>query len=181
MRFKSNAMAWRPMTKTAPYLHWRRIPFGHTDAAAIVYTPRFSDYCMEAVEVWFRDCIGIDWYRINTELGWGTPVVHMELDFKAPLKGGDRLGIVVRVAGIGRSTVTVALEGIRELSGESPLACEPRRMQAFSARFVFCFAKLGQGAIPVSQEQRALLEAYQQACEAAVSEAGSEFESLNVL
>lgn len=144
----------------APYVHWRTIPFGDTDAAAIVYTPRFSDYCMEAVEIWFREYIGVDWFHMNTELGLGTPVVHIETSFKAPLIAGDELGVVVRVASVGRSAVTLALEGRRKRAQAAG------QITAFNARYVFCFTEKGKGAIAIPANRRERIEAYWASCEA---------------
>ena len=147
------------MDKTIPYVHWRTILFGETDAAAIVYTTRFTDYCMEAAEVWFRDYLGMDWYQININQGMGAPVVHMELDFTASLVAGDKLGVEVIVAKTGRSTVTLEFEGLR-MRGETE-----QFTSSFTAKFVFCFFSNEQnGAIPIPDEQRKLLEQYMAIC-----------------
>lgn len=148
------------MEKSEPFIHWRTVLFGETDAAAIVYTPRFSDYCMEAAEVWFREYIGLDWFQSNVELGLGTPVVHMEIDFVAPLIGGDTLGVLVRVEKIGRSTVILSFEGIKGRNLKNG------KITSFTARFVFCFTdKKANGAITIPARQRERIEAYAAACE----------------
>lgn len=143
------------MEKITPFVHWRTILFGDTDAAAVVYTPRFTDYCMEAAEVWFREYVGIDWYQNCTEFGQGTPVVHMELDFTAALIGNDRLGVEVRVGRLGRSSVTLEFQGVRlRGSGDEPTEC-------FTAKFVFCFIDTkNRGAMAIPDDQRKLIEAY---------------------
>lgn len=144
------------MKKSTPYTHWRIIPFGDTDAAAIVYTPNFSNYCMEAAECWFRDYIGIDWYRANVELGLGTPVVHMEMDMVSPLFAGDKLGISIEVIKIGRSTIALGFQAIRHFRNQ-----EQQQKLSFTAQFIFCFTskKVG-GAISVPDEQRKRAEEY---------------------
>ncbi len=93
------------MVKNLPYTYWRTIFFGDTDAAGVVYAPRFSEYCMEAAEFWFREYIGIDWYQRCAQ-SLATPVVHMELDFMEPLVGNDRLGVIVQVGRLGQTTLT---------------------------------------------------------------------------
>ncbi len=148
------------MEKTEPYIHWRTILFGETDAAAIVYTPRFADYCMEAAEVWFRETIDFDWFRSNVETGQGTPVVHMEIDFIAPLVGGDTLGVLVRVEKVGRSTVTLSFEGIKGRN------LKRGKITSFTARFVYCFTdKQVGGSISIPSRQRERIEAYAAGCE----------------
>ncbi len=114
-----------------PYIHWRTIIFGDTDAAAIVYTPRFANFCMEAAEVWFKERIGIDWYVINTRQHMGTPVVHMSFDLLAPLIAGDRLGTAIRVLSLGKSSLTLEFEGVRMRDND--------QTAAFRAKIVYCF------------------------------------------
>ena len=147
------------MEKTAPYIHWRTILFGDTDAAKVVYTPRFSDYCMEAAEVWFREYVGVDWFHHSTELGLGTPVVHMELDFTAALIGNDKLGVEVRVGKLGRASVTLEFEGRRTRGGnDDPVIC-------FTAKFIFCFIDTNsRNAVTISDDQRKLIESYIAGC-----------------
>lgn len=142
------------MEKLTPYVHWRTISFGDTDAAAIVYTTRFTDYCMDASEVWFRDYLAMDWYDININQGLGFPVVHMELDFMSSLIGGDKLGVIVRVTKIGKTSVTLEFEGIKDNGTEQHSKC-------FTAKFIHCFYSNEQaGAIPIPDRQRKLLDDY---------------------
>ncbi|MCB1662088.1 MAG: hypothetical protein H6995_03980 [Pseudomonadales bacterium] len=147
--------------ETIPFTHFRTIPFGDTDAAAIVYTPRFVDYCMEAIEVWFKQYIGIDWYWINVRDQRGTPVVHLELDFTGPLIGGDELGITLEVGEIGRSTLTLKLVGSRGPSqggGGSSV---------FNAKFVFCFVDTSENkSIPIPVESLEKIHAYKNVMQA---------------
>ncbi|PCI21077.1 hypothetical protein COB64_00980 [Candidatus Wolfebacteria bacterium] len=151
------------MVNNAPYIYWRTILFGDTDAAGVVYTPRFSEYCMEAAEFWFREYACIDWYQQSMQ-GLGTPVVHMELDFKAPLVGNDQLGVVVQVAKIGRTTVTLLMKGI----GDRKTAGDPAII--FTAKFVFCFIKAeSRRPYDIPNDQRRLIESYYVNCDGSAS------------
>jgi 4-hydroxybenzoyl-CoA thioesterase len=145
------------MSKKIPYIHWRTIPFGDTDAAAIVYTPRFSDYCMEAAEVWFRDAIDYDWYEVSTKRSMGCPVVQMEIRFVAPLKGGDKLGVTIDVLKVSRSTVTLKLEGRR-------LDNDTEEITSFIGNFIFCFTN-EQGSIAIPETQKTHIENYIKNCQ----------------
>lgn len=143
------------MEKVVPYIHWRTILFGDTDAAGIVYTTRFTDYCMEAAECWFRDYLEIDWYQLNVEQAMGTPVVHMRLDFMASLIGNDKLGVEIRVSRVGTSTVTLEFEGIRQRAGEE------QSTKTFTATIIFCFfSNEIDGATAIPDRQRHLLAHY---------------------
>ena len=143
------------IAKVAPYIHWRTISFGDTDAAGIVYTTRFTDYCMDASEFWFREYLDCDWYEININHGMGTPVVHMELDFTASLIGGDKLAVAVRVAKISRSTVTLEFDGLRKRADNNDLT------PVFTATFIHCFySNKLDSAIPIPEKQSTLLKDY---------------------
>lgn len=139
----------------ASFSHQRVITFGDTDAAGIVYTPRFSHFCMEAAEVWFREVIDYDWYRTNTESGQGTPVVHMEIDFRGPLVAGDRLSTQISVKTIGRTTIALAFEGLKD-KGLAGTAQQP----VFTGLFVFCCTGQNRKSMPVPARQRQLAEAF---------------------
>ncbi len=148
------------MQLESPYIHWRTILFGDTDAAAIVYTPRYADYCMEAAEVWFREFIGIDWYHHNTEQGMGTPVVHMDFDFVSSLIGNDSLGLKIIVSKVGQSTITLDFEGVRKRDDEEALVL------CLKATIVFCFfSHKTERASPIPDEQRTLINEYRADCE----------------
>ena len=141
------------MSKLVPFVHQRTIRFGETDAAGIVYTPRFSDFCMEAAEVWFRDCLDFDWYRMNVDHGLGTPIVHMEIDFKGPLRGGDVLGVEVLVDRVGTSSLTLLFNGVKEGG-----AREDR--EVFLGKYIYCFASGNKKAIPIPEKQLAAISDY---------------------
>ena len=133
-----------------PFEYRLVVAFGDTDPAGIVYTPRFSHFCMEAAEVWFREVADFDWYHITTVLGMGTPVVHMEMNFIAPLRGGDQLAVEIRVEKLGRSSIALAFSGSK---GEL-------RELVFTGKIIFCCVEQGRGAIPVPPAQRQKIEAF---------------------
>lgn len=112
--------------QSVPYVH-KRVPlWSETDAAQIVYTVRFVDYAMEAIEGWFRHVMQLDWYRMNTELDMGTPFVKMSMDIKTPLTPNDELDMCVLVEKMGRSSLTFNVVGKRngeETSFESRFVC----------------------------------------------------------
>jgi len=147
------------LDKAMPYIYRRRILFGETDAARIVYTPRFTDYCMEAAEVWFRDYLLSDWYQMNAYEELGTPVVHMELDFFAPLIGNDIVEIEIKLSKVGNSTVSLAFEGLRLREGDN------QRVKSFTALIIFCyFSNQTEKAMSIPAKQRQLLADYQAGC-----------------
>ena len=93
------------------FVYRRLILWGDCDPAAIVYTPRFLDYTLEAIDAWMTKILGVNWYAMNTKLGIGGPIVHASLDFASPAKGGETLQIAVDLATATRSALTFAVTG----------------------------------------------------------------------
>jgi acyl-CoA thioesterase FadM len=78
-----------------PFRYRRRVRFGDTDAAGIVYTGNVSSMALEAMEVWFRERLNIDWYDNHRRASVDSPCVHLEIDFRSPMTPRDILDIVV--------------------------------------------------------------------------------------
>lgn len=109
-----------------PFVQKRDVRWGDTDGAQIVYTVRFVDYAMDAIEGWFREVMQLDWYRMNTELDMGTPFVKIDMDIKSPLTPHDELEVRVLVERMGRSSLAFNVTGRRngtEVSFESRFIC----------------------------------------------------------
>lgn len=97
-----------------PFVHRRAINWGDTDSAHIVYTGRFLDFALEAIEEWFRTVVGHGWYEMNMDLGIGTPFVKVGIDFKAPLTPRTELRTTVLVLRAGRSSISFNVVGERD-------------------------------------------------------------------
>lgn len=109
-----------------PYVQKRTPKWSETDSAQIVYTARFVDYAMDAIEGWFRDVLGVDWFLMNTELDMGTPFVKIEMEFKSPLTPHDELEVRVLIDRLGSSSFTFDVVGTRngnQTSFESTFVC----------------------------------------------------------
>ena len=139
----------------APYIYRRRIHWGDTDAAGIAYTGKFLDFILEAVECWWRDVIGLDWYRLKEDHDMGSPMVHASLDFYKPVYDGDLLELKVIVENLGGASITHRIDafgpyGVRRFEGKlvgALIKREPMR----STRF--------------PEDWREIVEKYQAACE----------------
>jgi YbgC/YbaW family acyl-CoA thioester hydrolase len=95
----------------SPFVHVRRISWADTDAARIAYTARFLGFALEAIEAWWRDRMGTDWYEMNVARGIGTPFVHVSLDFRSPVTPRDTLATTVRLARLGGSSLRFVVAG----------------------------------------------------------------------
>lgn len=133
----------RSTTFPAPFVHQRTVRFGDTDAAKIVYTVKFFDFAMDALDAWFAAVLEHDWYSLNTEFGVSCPFVQCGLDFKAPLRPGDIVSIEVRVARAGRASLQFHILGSRsdgEPSFEGRWTCvfvDPGSMKSVPIPAVF--------------------------------------------
>jgi YbgC/YbaW family acyl-CoA thioester hydrolase len=109
----------------SPFVHVRRVSWADTDAARIAYTGRFLDFAVEAIEAWWRDRMGTDWYEMNVDRGIGTPFVHAALDFRSPVTPRDTLATTVRLARLGGSSLRFVVAGRagRRLVYEGTLVC----------------------------------------------------------
>ena len=91
------------------FRYLRRIRFGDTDAAGIVFTGRVSDMALEALEVWFSERLGLNWFEMCGRANVDTPCVHLEIDFRSPMTPRDTLDISIVLERVSRSTLQVRL------------------------------------------------------------------------
>lgn len=138
----------------APYVHRRVINWSDTDAAQIVYTVRFLDYVMEAVEGWFRSVVGTSWYEMNVDRGIGTPIVNVSFDFAAPLTPRHVLQLTVLVERAGRASIAFNVSGDRDDG-----------VHSFKARLVCCAADNREmKSVDIPAEWRQRIEDYMARC-----------------
>ena len=81
------------------------VRFADVDLAGIVYYPRLLHYFHVAMEEFFAGALGLDYAEVLRERRFGLPAVHLEADFRRPLRYGDHLEVEVRVEAIGRTSL----------------------------------------------------------------------------
>ena len=101
------------------FRYLRRVRFGDTDAAGIVYTGRAPDMALEALEVWFDERLGLNWFAMCGASNIDTPCVHLEIDFRSPMTPCDTLDISVMLERVLRSTLQVRLIARAKADGKS--------------------------------------------------------------
>ena len=97
--------------RQAAFLHIIDPYWADADPAGIVYTGRFTDYALRAIDAWMEARTGAGFYRMNTEWGIGTPFVHTECDLRSPVRPGETLRIEVRVERVGSTSLTFSVKG----------------------------------------------------------------------
>ncbi len=91
--------------EVGPYTRWIPVTFGECDPAAIAYYPRFFDWFHRAMEGWYEAVTGRRYADLILVDKRGLPAVHTEADFVAPCRLGEEVGVVVRVARVGTSSM----------------------------------------------------------------------------
>ena len=114
-----------------------------------MFTGRFPNFALDAIEGWFRDRLGTDWFRLNTEERTGTPFVHLSLDMESPLTPPDVLLTTVLLARAGRSSLEFRVVGREEAASRV----------SFRGRMVCVFTDHAIGrSIPIPERYRAAVE-----------------------
>ncbi len=89
-----------------PYVFDRAVRFDEVDAALMLYYPRFLGYCHEAMEAMFAELEG-GYPGLIKERRVGLPAVHIEVDFKSPLRYGDVVRIELAIVKSGTTSITL--------------------------------------------------------------------------
>lgn len=125
------------------------IRFHHCDPAGIVFYPQYLALCNELVEDWFRDGLGVDFYRLHAELRRGVPMRHLEAEFLAASRHGEQLDFRLHVEHVGGSALRLAINAEK--------ACEP----CFRARQTVVWADLdGPRPVKIDDAWRARFSRY---------------------
>lgn len=122
----------------APWRCRQTVRFGDVDRAGMVYYPRLLHYLHVAMETFFAEVLGIDYPRFLAEQRLGFPTVHLEADFRRPLRYGDEIEVETAIEKIGRSSVTwryaVYRDGDREPAATARLVTVNMDLDAFAKR-----------------------------------------------
>ena len=131
------------------------IKWADFDPAGILHPSRAITYAMDVLEVWFRDVIGVSWQEFLDDYDIDTPSVRAECDFLRPAKADMVIDFGVRVDRLGRTSVTLLLDG-RDGGG----------VHYFRVRMVIVFVSMTDGykACEVPPRLRQRITAYRDAC-----------------
>lgn len=145
----------------APFIHQRSIRFGETDAATIVYTARFFEYALDAIDAWYVDVLTVSLYDLNVLHKVSCPFVHASIDFKSALRPGNELAVTVLIKSLGRSSLSFRVLG----------SCEDGTL-SFTGTFTLVFVDattMRSMPIPASIAER--IREYRATCEEKMSPA----------
>jgi 4-hydroxybenzoyl-CoA thioesterase len=132
------------------YVHRVRVAWGDCDPAGILFTPRVFDYCTEALECFYRDVLDADWPNLVRQRHMGSPMVHVECDFLAPMPPDLELAVELGIDKLGTASLTYVFTGRA-----------PDGSEHFRARFVACITDFQAGRpVPIPAAMRARAEAF---------------------
>jgi 4-hydroxybenzoyl-CoA thioesterase len=100
-----------------PFRHTHRVRFEEVDAAGIVYFARFFTWCHDATDDLFGALEG-GYVGLVGGRRLGLPAVHVEADYRSPVRFGDVVHLAVSVERLGRSSVHLRFD-LTRASGEA--------------------------------------------------------------
>jgi 4-hydroxybenzoyl-CoA thioesterase len=87
------------------------IRFHHCDPAGIVFYPQYFVLFNELVEDWFNHGLNVNFASFHIKAKLGIPTVRVECEFLAACKIGEILQLCLSVKRIGKSSLTLNIEG----------------------------------------------------------------------
>ena len=137
---------------TRAFEHRHQVRFDEVDAAGIVYFARFFTWCHDAMEAMLAPLEG-GYVGLVAKRRLGLPAVHVEADYRSPLRFGDEVTVETVVERIGKSSVSLRFEILRA----------PGREQVAVVKHVVSLVDLGPlRARPLPDDVRRVFEGYLQ-------------------
>lgn len=97
------------------FTHEIRVGWGDCDPARIAYTANIPAWALDAIEAWWSHLVGgPGWYHLEFDLGWGTPFVHMALDFRSPVTPRHALVCTVAPTRLGSRSISFRVTGSQD-------------------------------------------------------------------
>ena len=100
-----------------PFTVRRTVRFGDCDPAGVVYTVRFSDYVVSAMDLFLSALLGGPYLARLGDVQ--TPLKALQFVFRAPLRPDDMFDMIVSVRAIRRRTFDLAIAA--QLPDGSPI------------------------------------------------------------
>lgn len=133
-----------------PFIVRRRVRFGDCDPAGVVYTPRFADYTVSAMELFLSDLMGGPY--LERLAGLETPLKALTFVFSAPLRPNDEFDMHVTVRELRTRTFDLAVVATLSSITVFEVAITP-----------ICITSGGdRRSVPIPETLRTLLTTYQQ-------------------
>ncbi|MBI1624566.1 acyl-CoA thioesterase [Comamonas suwonensis] len=86
------------------------IRFAHCDPAGIIFFPQYLVLFNGLVEDWFDQALGVSYAHMLQTDKVGLPIVHLECDFRAITRMGERVNMGLSIRKLGNRSLTLALD-----------------------------------------------------------------------
>ena len=93
------------------FSHDIKVRWASCDPANIAYTGNLANFSLEAIDAWWEEHTGSDWYSMNIDRNIGLPFVHMSIDFIFPVTPKHLLECKVKLIKLGTNSIRFAVEG----------------------------------------------------------------------
>ncbi len=94
------------------FVHEIRVTWGDCDPAQIAYTARLPWFALDAINAWWEAHLGGDgWFQMELDRGYGTPFVHLSMDFSSPVTPRHRLMCQVDPVKLGETSIAFRVIG----------------------------------------------------------------------
>ena len=147
-----------------PFTTRRRILWGDSDPAGIVYTPRVFHYALETIEEWLIEIFGHTSMTLRDNLKLDTPTVKMSCEFMYPMRTGEYIDISLEIKKLGKASLNYVFNGF-----------DSKKNHCFQVDQVVCFVDADSfEVVPILPEFRQKIESYQNSCSKFQKEAGAD-------
>jgi len=96
-----------------------KVRFAHTDAAGIMFYPRYFGLVNDVVEDWFGDGLGFDFKHLHIDEKRAVPTVHIKADFFRPSFMHDMLTFTLALTKVGTSSISIVVRANFEKDGQT--------------------------------------------------------------
>lgn len=106
--------SYESVESRTPFVLRRRVRWSECDPAGVVYTGKFVDYLLGAVNLFYANLVDSDYRSFLKELAVGTPCRGLEMDFRGALWPEDEFMMRVRVREVRRTTFDMQVDAYQE-------------------------------------------------------------------
>ncbi|AZN70971.1 acyl-CoA thioesterase [Georhizobium profundi] len=93
------------------FVHAITVQWADCDPARIAYTGQIPKFALSAIDAWWAERVGIDWFALNVDHRMGTPFVHLDMDFRSPITPRHPLFCTVMLSKLGTTSLTFRVVG----------------------------------------------------------------------
>ena len=106
--------SYESVVSRVPFRIRRRVRWSECDPAGVVYTGKFTDFLLGAVNLFYANLVDMPYREFMRGLGIDTPCRGLEMDFRGALWPEDEFQIAVAVGEVRKTSFDLRLHATRE-------------------------------------------------------------------